>query len=267
MKHLSNGCSFSTKKLIDQTKQRFGSCHQHLGSLLNLEPTINLAKGGRGNDRIVNSTMNWFYANPERMKDTFVSIGWSSTNRWDFVSNYVTPKEKDGGIKGELLKFSYQWDTWSVWQNEFLLKDPNIDHDLNGTVRLYTHVLALQNFFKLHGIKYIMYHALTNDTPTNEVNGKQRPDLKLFYDQIDQTHFFNFQSSEFAKENIITQQNNRSSKDHVAEVKNTDYVQSHFEYVAKNKLRKTRDDAHPNPEGHKQWAELLHKFVVKNKLV
>ena len=67
-KHLSNGCSFSTKKVSL-------SCHQKLGQLLKLEPTINLAKGGRGNDRIVNTTMNWFYANPERMKDTFVSIG------------------------------------------------------------------------------------------------------------------------------------------------------------------------------------------------
>jgi hypothetical protein len=146
MKHLSNGCSFSTKKVSL-------SCHQKLGELLGCEPTINLAKGGRGNDRIVNTTMNWFYANPERMKDTFVSIGWSSTHRWDFVADYVTPKTKEGGIKGELLKFSYQWDTWSVWQHDWIMRDPAIDIELNGAVRLYQHILTLQNFFKLHGIK------------------------------------------------------------------------------------------------------------------
>ena len=101
--HLSNGCSFSTRK-------KFNSCHQQLGSLLNIEePTISMAKGGRGNDRILNTTMHWFYKNPEKMKDTFVSVGWTTGYRWDYVSGYVTPKDKEGGIKGELLKFDYQW--------------------------------------------------------------------------------------------------------------------------------------------------------------
>ncbi len=34
-----------------------------------------MAKGGRGNDRIVNTTMHWFFKNPEKMKDTFVKCG------------------------------------------------------------------------------------------------------------------------------------------------------------------------------------------------
>ena len=42
------------------------------------EPTISMAKGGRGNDRIVNTTMHWFFKNPEKMKDTFVSVGWTT---------------------------------------------------------------------------------------------------------------------------------------------------------------------------------------------
>ena len=78
--HLSNGCSFSTRK-------KFNSCHQQLGKLLNIEePTISMAKGGRGNDRIVNTTMHWFFKNPDKMKDTFVSVGWTSGYRWDYVS-------------------------------------------------------------------------------------------------------------------------------------------------------------------------------------
>ena len=73
--HLSNGCSFSTRK-------KFDSCHQRLGQLLNTEtPTISMAKGGRGNDRIVNTTMHWFFKNPDKMKDTFVSVGWTVEHR------------------------------------------------------------------------------------------------------------------------------------------------------------------------------------------
>ena len=260
MNHLANGCSFSTKKT-------FRSCHQQLGHRLGLEPTINLAKGGRGNDRIVNSTINWFLRNPERVKDTFVSIGWSSTHRWDFVSKYVTPKEKDGGIKGELLKFSYQWMTWSVWQHEWILKDKEMDHDLNGAVRLYQHILTLQNFFKLHGIKHVMYHALTNDTPIDMVNHVTRPDLKLWYDAIDKEHFFNFDSSEFVKENIKMQQDNRSNQDHRVEVSNKDYVQSHFEFCAMNGWTKSANDGHPSQTGHHAWGDLLHKFVMEKKLI
>ncbi len=260
MKHLSNGCSFSTKKVFD-------SCHQHLGKLLDLDETINLAKGGRGNDRIVNTTINWFLANPERMKDTFVSIGWSSTHRWDYVSGFQTPKEKQGGIKGELLKFSYQWATWSVWQHDWLARDKDIDHELNGVVRLYQHILTLQNFFKLHSIPYVMYHALTNDTPTDSVNGKARPDLKLWYDAIDKKHFYNFDSSEFVKENIKMQQQNRSSETHKVEVANKDYVQSHFEYCAMTGYVKSANDGHPNQTGHHHWGQRLCNFVKDKKLL
>ena len=258
-KHLSNGCSFSTKKTTL-------SCHQKLGELLGLEPTVNLAKGGRGNDRIVNTTMNWFYANPERMKDTFVSIGWSTTHRYDFVADVVTPKTKVGGLKDELLKFSYQWDTWSVWQHDWLMRDPSLGHELNGAVRLYQHILTLQYFFKMHGIKYVMYHALTNDTPTDTLDGIARPDLKLFYDRIDKKHFYNFDSSDFVKQNIAMQQANRSSDEHRVKVDNKDYVQSHFEYCAMNNWTKSPSDGHPSERGHHEWGKLLHNFVKANGL-
>ena len=76
--HLSNGCSFSTKK------KGAGSCHQILARLYGATD-INLAKGGRGNDRMVQTTMQYFYNNPERFKDTSVSVGWSTPYRWDFI--------------------------------------------------------------------------------------------------------------------------------------------------------------------------------------
>ena len=260
MYHLSNGCSFSTKKV-------YGSCHQRLGSLLGIqEPTINMAKGGKGNDRILNTTMHWFYKNPEKMKDTFVSIGWTTGYRWDYVSSATTPKQKQGGIKGELLKFDFQWGTWQLPHHDFFMRDENFDVELASAVKLYTNILSLQYFLKYHNIPYVFYHALTNDLPENEVDGKSRPDLKLLKDQIDRTHFFNFDTSEHAKENVQMQLDNRSSADHRVQVKNKDYVQSHFEFCAKNGWTKSASDGHPNQTGHHKWADQLFRFVNENKL-
>ena len=144
--HLSNGCSFSTKKTYD-------SCHQRLGKLLEIdEPTINLAKGGRGNDRILNTTMHWFLKNPDKMKNTFVSVGWTTGYRWDYVSSMRTPKEKQGGIKGELLKFDFQWGTWQLPHHDFFMRDKDFDVELASAVKLYTNILSLQYFLKYHNI-------------------------------------------------------------------------------------------------------------------
>tara|TARA_Y100001937_G_C7109686_1_gene326892 strand:- start:315 stop:1106 length:792 start_codon:yes stop_codon:yes gene_type:complete len=259
--HLSNGCSFSTKKT-------YLSCHQKLGQLMDIpEPTINLAKGGRGNDRILNTTMHWFYKNPERMKDTFVSIGWTTGYRWDYVSSARTPKEKKGGIKGELLKFDYQWGTWQLPHHDFFMRDKDFDVELASAVKLYTNILGLQYFLKYHNIPYVFYHALTNDLPETEVNGKPRPDLKLLKDQIDKTHFYNFESSQFAKQNVQMQLDNRSTAEHKVYVPNKDYVQSHFEFCAKNGWTKSHNDGHPNQVGHHKWAENLFAFVKANNLI
>ena len=259
--HLSNGCSFSTKKT-------YLSCHQKLGQLMDIpEPTINLAKGGRGNDRILNTTMHWFYKNPERMKDTFVSIGWTTGYRWDYVSSARTPKEKKCGIKGELLKFDYQWGTWQLPHHDFFMRDKDFDIELASAVKLYTNILGLQYFLKYHNIPYVFYHALTNDLPETEVNGKPRPDLKLIKDQIDKTHFYNFESSQFAKQNVQMQLDNRSTAEHKVHVPNKDYVQSHFEFCAKNGWTKSHNDGHPNQVGHHKWAENLFAFVKANNLI
>ena len=112
-----------------------------------------------------------------------------------------------------------------------------------------------------------MYHALTNHTPISELAGKSRPDLKLFYDAIDKKHFYNFDSSEFVKQNIKMQQNNRSSADHRVQVDNTNYVQSHFEFCAMKGWTKSPSDGHPSERGHHEWAKLLYEHVKKHALI
>ena len=211
--------------------------------------------------------MHWFFKNPDKIKDTFVSIGWTTGYRWDYVSSMATPKEKQGGIKGELLKFDFQWGTWQLPHHDFFMRDKDFDIELASAVKLYTNILSLQYFLKFHNIPYIFYHALTNDLPESEVDGKPRPDLKLLKDQIDRKHFYNFETSAYAKENVQMQLNNRSSADHKVKVNNKDYFQSHFEFVAKNGWTKSANDGHPNETGHHRWADELNLFVRQNSLL
>ena len=103
--------------------------------------------------------------------------------------------------------------------------------------------------------------------PETEVNGKQRADLKLLKDQIDRKRFYNFESSEVAKENVQMQKDNRSSAEHKVHVKNTDYVQSHFEFCAKNGWTKSANDGHPSQTGHHRWADELHGFIKQHNLL
>ena len=125
----------------------------------------------------------------------------------------------------------------------------------------------LQMFLQHHKIPYVFYWALSNDLPENDVNGKQRPDLALFKKQIDTNRFFNFEASSHVKDNVQMQIKNRSSADHKVQVSNEDYVQSQFEYVAKNGWTKSENDGHPNQQGHHMWGQLLYEFVNARKLL
>ena len=266
--HFSNGCSFSAKK-------KNNSCHQWLASYYGIKQdhTINLGKGGRGNDRIVQTTMQFFYNNPERMKDTTVSIGWTTPYRWDFILK--TKQEGAYVIRGANKDFDWQWQTFHLAKADppepgrFFLQygidERGMDLELTHAVKLYTQILTLQYFFKAHNIPYVMYHALTNDCPVDKVNDIERPQLKILRDQIDKKHFFHFDSSSSVKEKIKMQLANRSSPEHRYS-HNEDYCQSHFEYVAKHGLGKAPNDAHPNPAGHERWGKLLYKFTQANGL-
>ena len=59
---------------------------------------------------------------------------------------------------------------------------------------------------------------------------------EIMTDQKLLSHFYNFETSAYAKENVQMQLSNRSSADHKVKVNNEDYFQSHFEFVAKKNL-------------------------------
>lgn len=222
-----------------------------------------LAKGGRGNERITNTTQLWFYRNPDRMKDTFVSIGWSSAHRWDYVHSLSTQemiKREVSGIKRAVADFSYQWGSWRSWEQDFFTKDPDLDIESTAAVKTLSSILQLQTFFKANSIPYVFYWALSNDLPT-------AGDLGVLRAQVDQRHFYNFEPAPEIKSTLSSMFSWFNKTNQNITLENKDYCQSHFEYCVKNNCTKSAIDGHPNRTGHHQWAQLIVDHVKKNNLL
>jgi hypothetical protein len=254
--HLSNGCSFSTKK-------SYRSAHQKLGDLLGLSETIMLAKGGRGNERIANTTLLWFLKNPERMKDTFVSIGWSSAHRWDYIHNLSTKEMRDlqvPGIKRAVADFTYQWGSWRSWEQDFFLNDKDLNIEYTAAVKTLTSILQLQTFFKSQSIPYVFYWALSNDLPDTG-------DIAVLKQAVDKKHFFNFEPSSEIDSTIKTMFKWFTKNTEKITLSQSEYCQSHFEFCVKNNCTKSPSDGHPNQQGHHMWAKLIYDYINSNNLL
>ena len=88
--------------------------------------------------------------------------------------------------------------------------------------------LTLQNFFKLHGIKYVMYFALKNKITNTR-------DSKTLWALIDKANFFR-----------------------------PDY--SHFQYCQDNGWYVGPRDYHPTMKGHRLWANDLIKYMEEHDI-
>lgn len=186
----SNGCSFLTERPKDGVTTHTGKLlAQHYGYDL-----ANLAMGGRGNDRISFTTKLWFTKNTN--KDVFAVIGWSSSNRNDYVTD-------DGWKKGRIPGLESTWRTWKVGEQlRFVTKQPGWSIEQQAEMRFLDHVLDMQNFFKLNKIPYVMYSSLINQiTSTNK-------DFEAMREQVDTRRFFNFGYSHFehimSRKTIVT---------------------------------------------------------------
>jgi hypothetical protein len=254
--HLSNGCSFSTKKT-------YRSAHQKIGDTLGLSDTVMLAKGGRGNERIANTTLLWFLKNPERVKDTFVSIGWSSAHRWDYVHRMTTQEMIDAGVSGikrAVAEQTYQWGSWRSWEQEFFLNDEDLNIEHTAAVKTLNSILQLQTFLKANSIPYVFYWALSNDLP-------DEGDISILKQAVDQRHFYNFEPAPQIKSTLESMFDwFKKSPDRIT-LDQQDYCQSHFEFCVKNNCTKSPTDGHPNQQGHHQWAQVIVDHIKKNNLL
>ena len=143
--------------------------------------------------------------------------------------DYVT---NDGWKAGRFPWSKTTWRTWKVQEPtalRFVMKQKGYDIEMTSAKRIVTQVLDLQNFFKLNDIEYVMYNSLKQNW------GLTNPDMKILYDQIDKKRYFKI-----------------------------DYSQQ--EYIHKHGYISSKDDPHPNTQGHTLWAKQLMEFIDANDL-
>ena len=218
-----NGCSFLTHRHTHEADINFnvGEMVRDQGNISNL---INYARGGRGNDRIYLTTMTYFEKFPHLKKDTFVLIGWSSALRLDYPTKDDFKRMPDLDQCWATIKMG---ESVTALDNLPGRKVP-INHVDWEVQRYFQNVLGLQNYLKLNNIKYVMYNALP--PPTIRKN-----DHHTLYCSIDQTHFYNVDSSQY----YYCEQNDR--------------------FISKT-------DHHPNEKGIEEWAGMVCKHIDTNKL-
>ena len=217
-KLFSNGCSFLTARPKDKVETfTTDILAKHYGYQL-----VNLAMGGRGNDRIGFTTKHWFCNNPT--KGVFAVVGFSSTHRMDYVTN-------DGWKKGRIEGTELTWRTWKTSdQLRFINNQPGWDIEQTCTMRWLDAVLNLQNFFLLNKIPYLFYNSL----PVEKKIAKK--DFEQMFNKIDKKRYFNIESSHY--EQIRNNNMVVSPQDpHPSTEGHTDWANQIIKFIDVNNLR------------------------------
>ena len=174
------------------------------------------ARGGRGNRRICDTTKLFFESNPGRKLDTLAMIQWTSPGRRDYPTN-DDYKKIDG--------YSTTWRTWSTHEQiKFISSLEGFDIERDHSLMQLNDIIDLQNYFNVHGIKYVMYFGLVSQIDLTQ------QDHKILHNAIDWNKFYQPDTS-------------------------------HYEFCEKNNLQISPQDEHPSAEGHRKWAEGLIKYI------
>ena len=186
---ITGGCSFSAS---NETHR--GTWPNYLIAALPDHRHIATGLGSQGNGLISRRII---YAVTEALKttapkDILVGIMWSGPDRYDFFkenvkfdSNIDTWVENPTGFVEDADK------NWIIishsWSNEFAKTYyPTFHSTVGSVIYTYEHLLRVQWFLKLHGIRYFMT-AYTSEVLHNwSIDHKE---VKYLKDQIDLDHF------------------------------------------------------------------------------
>lgn len=176
---LAVGDSFTFgEELPNREIQRYSSLlANQVGALV-----TNMAKPGSGNKRMVRYVIEHIaQGNPVDL----VIVGWSSAGRMEFA-------DEDGffdvwpGYNGPMFKKDGQ-----VWRGQ-LLEYLNRHHNTEYLYRQFLlDVILLQNYLKMHNIKYLMLNTVINEFYHNQHHDDQQDLLS----QIDLTDFVGWPST------------------------------------------------------------------------
>ena len=173
---ICNGCSFNgPRKTSNPPVEEFVS--SLLSNFLEI-PLTNLARGGRGNRKIVDHTKIYFEKNKNHKKDSLCLIQWSSPLRRD----YPTTRKRE-----TLPNFDTNFRTWNDTKEiKFIKSKKNWDLNYDYALSQITNIIDLQSYFVVNEIKYVMYFGLPNSIKGIKLNS----DLNALNNSIDYNTFF-----------------------------------------------------------------------------
>ena len=226
---LVNGCSFLNHRHTDEI-DLYLSPAELVKAHGGFEHMDNFARGGRGNDRILSTTITHFEMFPERKKDTFVLIGWSSALRMDYPTRNDFKPMPPHDETWATIKMA----NTTAFEKASAMKQP-IDYEGWEVQRWYQNTLGLQNYLKVNNIRYVMYNALH---PALKVSNRTKQDHKQLRKAVDQDRFFQLAYSQYQYcADPDTPGQFISAKDH-----------------------------HPNEIGHRSWAKEVTDFIDQKNL-
>tara|TARA_A100001011_G_C14173723_1_gene783698 strand:- start:350 stop:1048 length:699 start_codon:yes stop_codon:yes gene_type:complete len=222
---LVNGCSFLTPRHTPEIDLEISTANvvKEHGKFDNFK---NFARGGRGNDRIMMTTITYFEKFPERKKDTFVLIGWSTALRMDYPTRKdfkPMPPLDECWATIKMARHATSFDKMAA------MKMGGINHFNWEVQRWYQNTIGLQSYLKTNNIRYVMYNSLK---PAIESGRKDHYELKK---AVDQNKFMEIDYCQ------------------------NDYCQQTNQYISTN-------DHHPNEDGHRNWGKKVTNFIDKNNL-
>lgn len=243
MKHLIvSGCSF-TQENIHPTWATY------LNEYLSPETYVNTAKSSQGNSLISKGIFHNVCQKLEKgvnPEDIFVAIMWSGSQRSDF---YVMDERavETSAIQNP-VKFNLEAEgAWRIcnmnWKDSYSKTHYNNFYtEIGSYIYSLENILFIQNFLKLHGIKYLMtpfVHHLVFDKHNSIMANNN---VRYYYNQID---FDNWIPSIY------------------------DWLTSNYDVVdivrqEELEMLKRWDCCHPNATGHKYYFDkLIVPFIEK----
>ena len=240
-----------------------------LAKVLQADDLSNISFPGSSNDRIVRLTLSWItqhYIKPKKdTKDLFVIIGLTSPERKDFY--YRDPVENNHGwvtIWPNIPTHTYEKKGMQPFFDNYVMYWWNKEEYTNRYVQ---QVITLENFFKVHDIKYMFFQGFYNIDSTGidqwEDKGyinSETEKMNVGNTDLPQGAHFHFggQNDGWLWEQVSSK--NFYGKDTAPH--------SFYSYITKiDKFENVCTGVHPNEYGHDLWTEELHRFIKENNLI
>jgi hypothetical protein len=180
---------------------------------LGFDQTINDAQAGSGMDRIVWSTQSHYIHHPEHAQTHLAIIQCTAPSRVDYPTTGGTHHRWDWGMLRQRPHMTGSmrdcaWDRWFVQ-------------------RWYSQVITLQDFFRVRGIRWVMYSGLAHPR----------------YLQADEVTWREWQSA-------------------VARPNYYDIAgESHYDQVLRTG-HTAPDGHHPDDQGNREWAQMITRHIL-----